>query len=206
MHERTSNSTTAPAVIDPNRLSASEGRAVTFLKSQIGAGNYGLKSLGGDGSPNINDGRGHAFSCYFLARALDRELSEAERSMLIVRFMSEEYKGLWGYNPPAPDVSRPHRKFLVDADDTSFVIRTCRQLGLHKSSIRLFTFHRKGWPRFWSKHGPEWLLDRWGPKGGFRTFASRVRASLVFEPTPANNLQIHPEVNLNVFLALRGTA
>jgi hypothetical protein len=206
MHERTSNSTTAPAVIDPNRLSASEGRAVTFLKSQIGAGNYGLKCLGSDGLPRFSDDKGHAFSCYFLARALDRELSEAERAMLIVRFMSEEYRGLWGYSPHAPDVSRPHRKFLVDADDTSFVIRTCRQLGLHKSSIRLFTFHRKGWPRFWSKHGPEWLLDRWGPKGGFRTFASRVRASLVFEPTPANNLQIHPEVNLNVFLALRGTA
>ena len=206
MKERTINSTTPPGAIDPNRLSGSERRAVGFLKSQIRAGNYGLKCLGSDGLPRFSHDKGHAFSGYFLSRALGCEISEVERSMLIVRCQSEEYRGLWGYAPPAPYVSPLHRKFLVDADDTAFVIRTCRQLGLHKSSIRLFTFHRKGWPRFWAKNGPEWLLDRWGPKGGFRTFASRVCASLVFEPTPANNLQIHPEVNLNVFLALKGTA
>ena len=206
MNEQNNNSTTAPGAIDPNRLSGSERRAVGFLKSQIGAGNYGLKCLGSDGLPRFSHDKGHQFSGYFLSRALGREISEVEWSMLIVRFQSEEYRGLWGYSPPASYVSPSQRKFLVDADDTAFVIRTCRELGLHKSSTRLFSFHRKRWLRVLAKKGPEWLLGRWGPKGGFRTFASLVRARLVFEPTPANNLQIHPEVNLNVFLALRGTA
>lgn len=206
MNERISNTTTASGAIDPNRQAESELRAVGFLKSRIGAGNYGLKCLGSDGSPRFSHDKGHAFSGYFLSRALGGEISEVERSILIVRFQSEEYRGLWGYSPPAPYVSPSHWKFLVDADDTAFVIRTCRALGLHKSSTRLFSFHRKIWLRVLAKKGPEWLLGRWGPKGGFRTFASRVRARLVFEPTPANNLQIHPEVNLNVFLALRETA
>ena len=201
MNERISKSTTAPGAIDPNRSSESERRAVGFLKSQIGAGNYGLKCLGSDGSPRFSHDKGHAFSGYFLSSALGGEISEVERSILIVRFQSEEYRGLWGYSPPAPYVSPSYWKFLVDADDTAFVIRTCRALGLHKSSTRLFSFHRKSWLRVLAKNGLEWLLGRWGPKGGFRTFASWVRARLVFEPAPANNLQIHPEVNLNVFLA-----
>jgi hypothetical protein len=206
MNERTRKPTTAPGAIDPNRQAESELRAVGFLKSQIGAGNYGLKCFGSDGSPRFSNDKGHAFSGYFLARALGCDISEVERSMLIVRLQSEEYRGLWGYSPPAPYVSPSQRKFLVDADDTAFVIRTCRELGLHKSSTRLFSFHRKRWLRILAKNWPEWLLGRWGPKGGFSTFASRVGARLMFEPTPANNLQIHPEVNLNVFLALRGTA
>ena len=206
MKERNDNSTSDPEAIDPALLSGSEVHAMDFLKSQVGSGRYGLKCLGSDGSPRFSDEKGHAFSGYFLARALGEDLSEVERSILIVRIMSEEYRGMWGYSPPAPYVSRPHRKFLIDTDDTSFVMRTCRTLGLHKSPRRLFALHRNAGPRLLVKTGPEWLLDRWGPKGGFRTFASRVRASLTFEPTPANNLQIHPEVNLNVFLALRGTS
>ena len=49
-----------------------------------------------------------------------------------------------------------------------------------------------------------WPAVRRAP--GFKTFASANRARLVFEPSPANNLQLHPEVNFNVFYALQATA
>ena len=84
MNERISNTTTAPGAIDPNRQAESELRAVGFLKSRIGAGNYGLKCLGSDGSPRFSHDKGHAFSGYFLSRALGGEISEVERSILIV--------------------------------------------------------------------------------------------------------------------------
>ena len=186
-------------------LIAAKDRAVKFLKTQLSDGNFGLTCKGSDGQPRFSHQKGHVFSGYFIARALGHDISETDRALLVSRIMSEEYKGLWGYSPPAPYVSRTHAKFVVDADDTSFAIRTCRQLGLHKSSDRLIVFHRNGWSRWLGKFGLSRLLPKSVARGGFRTFASRTRASLVFDTTRLNNLQLHSEVNLNVFLALQGT-
>ncbi|MDC0326045.1 hypothetical protein OAL64_00180 [bacterium] len=184
---------------------AAKDRAVKFLKTQLSDGNYGLTCMGSDGLPRFSHQKGHVFSGYFIARALGHDISETDRALLVTRIMSEEYKGLWGYSPPAPYVSRPHAKYIVDADDTSFAIRTFRELGLHKSSDRLIVFHRNRWSRWLVKFGLTTLLPKSLARGGFRTFASRTRASLVVDTTPTNNLQLHSEVNLNVFLALQGT-
>jgi hypothetical protein len=189
-----------------NCLIAAKDRAVEFLKTQLSDGNFGLTCMGSDGRPRFSDQKGHVFSGYFIARALGHDISETDRALLVTRIMSEEYKGLWGYSPPAPYVSRAHVKFLVDADDTSFAIRTCRQLGLHNASDRLLVFQCNRLSRWLGKFGLTKLLPKSVARGGFRTFASQTRASLVVDATPANNLQLHSEVNLNVFLALQGTA
>lgn len=186
-------------------LIAAKDRAGKFLKTQLSDGNFGLTCIGSDGLTRFSHQKGHVFSGYFIARALGHDISETDRALLVTRIMSEEYKGLWGYSPQAPCVSRPHAKFVVDADDTSFAIRTFRQLGLHKSSDRLMVFHRSRWSRWLVKFGLTTLLPKSVARGGFRTFASRTRASLVVDTTPLNNLQLHSEVNLNVFLALQGT-
>jgi hypothetical protein len=191
--------------IDWSCLIAAKDRAVEFLKTQLSDGNFGLTCMGSDDCPRFSHQKGHVFSGYFIARALGHDISETDRALLVTRIMSEKFKGLWGYSSPAPYVSRDHVKFLVDADDTSFAIRTCRQLGLHKSSDRLLVFHRNRWSRWMGKFGLTTLLPKFIARGGFRTFASRTRAGLVVDATPANNLQLHSEVNLNVFLALQGT-
>ena len=200
------NETQDCEAIDWSGLRAAKDRAVKFLKAQLSDGNFGLTCMGSDGLPRFSHQKGHVFSGYFIARALGHDISETDRALLVTRIMSEEYKGLWGYSPPAPYVSRPHVKFLVDADDTSFAIRTCRQLGLHKSSDRLLVFHRNRWSRWLVKFGLTTLLPKFVARGGFRTFASRAHAGLAIDATPVNNLQLHSEVNLNVFLALQGTA
>lgn len=160
--------------------------AAHFLKDSILSGRYGLACRGSDGAVRFSHDKGHVFVGFFLARALGVDVGEIERSLLLVRILSEENEGLWGFSPPAPYVGPEHAHFVVDADDTAYVLRTLRQFGVNRSPARLLQFHRIG-------------------AGGFVTFAAKEEAALVFEPRFENNLDLHPEVNANVFLCLEGT-
>jgi hypothetical protein len=76
--------------------------------------------------------------------------------------------------------------FHVDSDDTAYVIRTLRRLGVNRTPQCLLRFYRE----------PERL---------FVTFDAPGPTSLTTEGSPRHNLLAHPEVNANVFLALKGT-
>lgn len=195
-------------------------RGQSHLRRCVRAGDYGLSCLGSDGTPRFSHNKGHVFAGYFLATALGDHLPEIERALLITRILSEERDGLWGYSPAGPHVDAATLPFIVDADDTAFVIRTCRQLGLSRSSACLLKFYQSGSRtaglvsnlrsqlgsavRNWSRRPNS--RPRIPEVGGtFVTFASSNRGRMVLERCPENNLQCHPEVNLNVFLALRDT-
>ncbi|MEO8482883.1 MAG: hypothetical protein ABI634_11775 [Acidobacteriota bacterium] len=160
--------------------------STNFVRACLRAGTYGLACVGSDGSPRFSNNKGHVFVGFFISEALSGILDEVERTILLVRILSEEYEGAWGFSPPAPFVSDAHQVFLVDSDDTAYVLRTTRRLGVHRSPRCLLPFHRE----------PERL---------FVTFNAPGRTSLSAEPASQHNLLAHPEVNLNVFLALRGT-
>jgi hypothetical protein len=76
--------------------------------------------------------------------------------------------------------------FHVDSDDTAYVIRTLRRLGVNRTPQGLLRFYRE----------PERL---------FATFDRPGATSLTTERSPDHNLFAHPEVNANVFLALKAT-
>ena len=158
--------------------------ATGFLHRQLSGGSYGMSCLGSDGTPRFSHEKGHIFTGFFVAAALDGFLTEVERTVLLSRILSEENKGLWGYSPPAPYVSPEHEVFVVDADDSAYVFRTLRALGVGRSPEALARFHRGNL---------------------FATFAAREQIAMVTEPSVENNLMAHPEVNANVFTALRGT-
>lgn len=164
-----------------------------FLKEQLRAGNCKLSCHGADGETRFSHDKGHLFAAFFVAEALANHLDEVERSLLLVRLLTEEADGHWGYSPRAyaPGVaSDPH---LVDADDTAFALRIFRRLGVYRSPTSLLHFFRSR--RLWS-------LTGLAHEQGFVTFATPQKASLVSEPAPEHNFEIHPEVNANVYLAL----
>lgn len=170
------------------------GRA--FLKQQLRAGRCSLSCHGSDGTPRFSHSKGHLFAGFFLAQALDSDLDEAERTLLLVRLLSEEVEGRWGYSSrgyaPGPDDS----PYFVDADDTAFALRTFRQLGLYRSPKSLLHFLRCRWR--WTGLGPR-------RESGFVTFATSKRPALACETDHAANFDMHPEVNANVFHALLDT-
>ena len=111
---------------------------------------------------------------------------EIDRTIVLVRILSEENEGAWGFSPPGPRHVEQFRVFHVDSDDTAYVIRTLRRLGVNRTPEPLMRFYRE--------------RERL-----FVTFDAPGPTSLTAQPSPPHNLLAHPEVNANVFLALRGT-
>jgi hypothetical protein len=174
----------APA---PHRLTEAIERSTAFLKRQLLAGDYGMSCVRDDGLLGYPHNKGHIFIGFHIAEALADSLTEVERAVLLVRVLSEENGGLWGFHSPAPFVSPEHLVFVVEADDTSYALRLLRRLGVTRSPQRLLAFHR-------------WFRNR------FVTYNSPGFGRLATVPSVRNNFAAHPEVNANVFHALRGTA
>jgi hypothetical protein len=165
-------------------------RAAEFLRAQLRSGRYGLSSLSRDGSPNHSDGKGHIFVASAIAEAMAGFFDEIDRTIVLMRILSEEQEGLWGYNSPGPRHLEHMRIFHIDADDSAFALRTLRQLGVNRPPERLLQFYR---PTEGQNTGMFVTYDAPGP------------TALTSEPSYANNLRAHPEVNFNVYLALAGT-
>jgi hypothetical protein len=136
--------------------------------------------------PRVSDDKGHVFVASFIAEAMAGLFDEIDRTIVLVRILSEENGGQWGFAPPQSFHRDAYRVFHVDADDTAYVMRTLRRLGANRDPECLVPFYRES----------ERL---------FVTFDAPGPASLTAEASPANNLLAHPEVNANVFLTLRGT-
>lgn len=158
-------------------LNTAIANAAAFLKQKLRTGNYALACRNGYGVPVLHHGTGHVFVAFFISEAMLGLLDEFERSIILVRILSEEYDGGWGY-------SRAYD--LADADDTAFVFRTLKLLGAGRTPKCLMRFYRE------DKRIFAWV-DVPGP------------IALTLERSMANNFQAQPEVNANVFLALRGT-
>lgn len=161
-------------------------RAAAFLRQRLRSGAYGLACVGDDGTPRFSDNKGHVFVAAFVAEAMSGLLDEIDRTIVLVRILSEENEGLWGFSPPGPYHSDQFRVFHVDSDDTAYVIRTLRRLGVNRTPQCLVRFYRES-------------------EGLFVTFDAPGPTSLTTERSPRHNLLAHPEVNANVFLALKGT-
>lgn len=167
-------------------LPGAVARGREFLRARLATGAYGLACYGSQGGPRFSHDKGHVFTGFFLARAMAGSLTEIERTILLVRILSEENDGCWGFSPPHPYVGPEHRRFIVDADDTAYVLRTCRLLGAYRPTEPLLKFYRPA-------------------AGGFVTFATEHPADWQTEPRFEHNLGLHPEVNANVSLLLKGT-
>lgn len=167
-------------------LEAVIARTADFLRLCLRSSAYGLACVGNDGAPRFSDNKGHVFVASFIAEAMTGLLDEIDRTVVLVRVLSEELEGCWGFSPPGPRRMEEFEVFHVDADDTAFVIRTLRRLGVNRPPECLIKFYRR----------PERL---------FVTFDAPGPTALAAEISPAHNLLAHLEVNANVFLALRGT-
>jgi len=165
---------------------AAIARAAAFLRRRLRSGAYGLSCTGSDGTPRFSDNKGHVFVAFFVAEAMSGLLDEIDRTILLTRLLSEEIDGKWGFSPPGPFHDQRMRVFHVDADDTAYVIRTLRSLGVNRPPDSLLGFYRE----------PERL---------FVTFDGAGPARLSTQASPQNNFLAHPEVNANIFLALAGT-
>lgn len=161
-----------------------------FIKQQLRAGNYGLSCFGLDGTPRFSNDKGHLFSAFFIADAIADELNEVERAVLLMRLLTEEHNGFWGYSPRGYYKGPEDNPHFVDADDSAFALRTYRKFNIYKSPERLMHFYRKKW--YWQEKG-------------FVTFATKTRPHLRTEPCEENNFHFHPDVNANVYHALVDT-
>jgi hypothetical protein len=160
--------------------------AAAFLRRCLRSGAYGLACVGSDGKPSFSDNKGHVFVASFIAEAMTGLLDEIDRTIVLVRILSEENEGAWGFSPPGPYHSDQFRVFHVDSDDTAYVIRTLRRLGVNRTPQCLLRFYRE-------------------PQRLFVTFDEPGPTSLTTERSPGHNLLAHAEVNANVFLALKAT-
>lgn len=160
--------------------------AARFARAALLEGRYGLACRGSDETIRFSDNKGHVFTGFFLARAFGGRLNEIERTILLVRILSEENGGSWGFSPAHPYVGPEHRHFIVDSDDTAYVLRTCRLLGANRACDGLLRYHRESCR-------------------AFVTFDAGQAAALSSSPAFENNLACHPEVNANVFLCLAET-
>ena len=167
-------------------LDAAIPKTAAFLRKSLHSGSYGLASIDGNGAPTFADNKGHVFVASFITEAMTGLFDEIDRTIIITRILSEENAGLWGYAPPALRHSDETNVFHVDSDDSAFVIRTLQRLGVNRQPDCLMRFYRE----------PEQLFATWDAPGSVQ---------VTMENSPANNFMAHPEVNANVFLALRGT-
>jgi hypothetical protein len=177
---------TAPNAASQATLDGAVARAAAFLRERLRSGAYGLACTGSDGTPRFSDNKGHVFVASFIAEALTGLFDEIDRTIFLVRILSEESEGLWGFSPPGPYLKDEFRVFHVDSDDTAYVIRTLRRLGVNRPPDCLLRFYRE----------PERL---------FVTFDTPGPTKLTADGSPPHNFLAHPDVNANVFLALRGT-
>lgn len=177
-------------------VTSTDGRGIRFLKDRLRAGHYGLSCCGPDGAPRVSHDKGHLFAAFFIAEAIGPELDEIERTALIVRLLSEEANGHWGYAPRASWDGPPDNPTFVDADDTAFALRTMRRLGLYRSPEVLGVYRRT--QRRVLRGGRHEDI-------GFVTFHTDTKPRLRLKSSSSENFGIHPEVNANVFLALAGT-
>jgi hypothetical protein len=161
-------------------------KAAAFLRERLRTGAYGMAGVASDGAPTVTHDRGHVFVAAFIAEAMTGLLDEIDRTIVLVRILSEVNEGLWGYKPPESYHADEFKVFAVDSDDTAYVIRTLRRLGANHNPQCLVRFYRE----------PERL---------FVTFDAPGPTLLTTAGSPGDNLLAHPEVNANVFLALRGT-
>jgi hypothetical protein len=177
---------TAPTNTSALTLDRAIAKSAAFLRERLRSGSYGLACVGGDGAPRFSDNKGHVFVASFIVEAMTGLFEEIDRTIVIVRILSEENEGVWGFSPPGLYQSDEARVFHVDSDDSAYVIRTLQRLGVNRPPQCLMRFYRE----------PERL---------FVTFDTPGPTSLTAESSPRNNFLAHPEVNANVFLALRGT-
>jgi hypothetical protein len=161
-----------------------------FLKSALRAGRYALACQGADGAERFSHNKGHLFVAYFLADAMAGAMDEIDRTILLTRILSEERTGHWGFSPGDLFYTPEQETFIVDADDTAYVLRTLRGLGAYRLPDSLLTY-------------------RCDQTGGFVTFRARGGlqnlAEIQTAPSFAGNFGVHPEVTLNVYSMLRGT-
>ena len=172
--------------LSSERVRASLDRASAFLRTRLRVGAYALTCVGGDGGSRFSDNKGHVFVAGFMAEALAGSLDEIDRTIILVRILSEENDGQWGFSPPGPRHQAPFLAFHVDADDTAYVIRTLRRLGVNRPPEALVRYHRE-------------------VEGLFVTFDTSGSPKLATELSVENNFGAHLEVNANVFLALKDT-
>jgi hypothetical protein len=171
---------------DRAAVDSAVANAVAFLRERLRSGAYGLACIGNDGRPRFSDGKGHVFVASFIVEAMHDLFDEIDRTLVVVRMLSEEDSGLWGYSPPGPYDDERFRMFYVDSDDTAYVIRALRRLGVLRRPEPLLRFYRE--------------RERL-----FTTFDVPGAPALTTQRSVRNNMLAHPEVNANVFLALRGT-
>lgn len=170
----------------PAEAAAVVDAAVAFLRQRLHAGQYGLDALGSDGTPRFPDDHGHVFVAAALVEAIVDRLDEIDRTIVLTRILSEEQDGLWGYQSPGLIVSEETLPFLVDSDDSAYVIRTLHRLGVNRQPQSLMRFYREA----------EQLFVTWDTPGS---------PMLTVDVALENNFQAHPEVNANIYLALRGS-
>lgn len=169
---------TTNSATDQDRVNAAIASAAAFLKQRLRSGDYALACRNSEGVAKFHHGTGHVFVAFFISEAMLGLLDEIDRTIMLVRILTEENRGIWAY-------SRAYD--LPDADDTAFVIRTLQLLGASRTPECLMRFYRE----------PERIF----------AFAevSGPAAALTRERSMENNFQAQLEINANVFLALRGT-
>jgi hypothetical protein len=180
------SSMTAPIGGRAETIDGAIAKAAAFLRDRLRCGAYGLAAVGSDGTPRFPDDKGHIFVAAPIAEAMMGLLDEIDRTIILVRILSEEQDGVWGYQSPGLLYTDETRPFLVDSDDSSFAIRTLHRLGVNREPKCLMRFYRE----------PERVFVTWDTPGP---------TSLTSESALRNNFRAHPEVNANVFLALRGS-
>ena len=164
-----------------------------YLRQRLFSGRYGLECIGLDGKPKFSNDKGHLFSTFYLVNALKGSLTEIERTIFLTRIFSEECIGEWGYSPRGYYKESGHNPFFVDADDSSFALRTLRALGIYRSNEILLNYKSS-------------FMHLGAKLPAFMTFrADPTEKKIVTEGSFKNNLQLHPEVNANIYHCLIDT-
>lgn len=168
-------------------------KGTEYLRIQLLSGNYGLSCFGLDGAEKFSNSKGHLFSIFHIVNALKSEISELERTICLVRIISEENNGHWGYSPRGYYKETQPNPFFVDSDDTCFALRTLRQLNVYRSNNCLCDYNHK-------------LILEGIPLSAFTTFQNgSVPSKITEEGCFLHNFEIHPEVNANIFHTLFDT-
>lgn len=152
-------------------ISRAIDKGTAFLKERIKNKDFVLscKSTGIPPCPVHQSGK--LFAAFFLTDALKDNLSAQEADYISTLILGEKRKnGVWGYAAFGPP----------DSDDTAFAMRTLRMLGNDCPLHPLLAYYIE-------------------EQGGFVTFSIKKKAKLANKINEANNLEMHPEVNANVF-------
>jgi hypothetical protein len=175
------------------RIQWTQQKAVKFLTKKVLSGKYGLACKDAEGTSVYSDNRGHLFSIYFLTRALAKDLNESLRSIFLTRIFSEQHENLWGYSPRGYFKDDGNNPYFVDADDTAFALHTLRMLGIFRNSEYFKPFFKEV-----SFNNVNYCL--------LTTFISNHGDKVSIVPSHLDNLNVHPEVNANVYALFIDTA